>query len=107
VRAPWLGRALGPLPDLCWLWHRPSGVSLRIDAELRAGLRRAATLDGPMRPPDVVVRFLARLSGWEEARWAGEGGGCAALTGPRGELYTFDVRPAGEGWAYGATDVGT
>jgi hypothetical protein len=107
VRAPWLRDALGPIPDVCWLRHRPSGVTLRVDAPLRAALRRAATLDGPMVPPDVVVRFLARLSGWEEARWAGAGGACATLASPRGQLYTFDVRPTGTGWAYGVTDVGT
>jgi hypothetical protein len=107
VRAAWLGAALGPLPDVCWLRHGPSGVSLRVDAELRAALRRAATLSGPLSPPDVVVRFLARLSGWEEARWTGEGGPCAALTAPRGELFSYEVRPTADGWAYGGTDVGT
>jgi hypothetical protein len=109
VRAPWLGDLLGAAPDVVWLHHRSSGVALRVDGPLLAQLRRAANLDGPLSPPERVVRFLSRLSGWEERRHDGSPGPVAMLSAPRGALVCATVSETVEGggaFAYGASHVG-
>lgn len=88
VRAPWLGDTLGPPPDLAWLEHAPSGVALRLDAGLVEALRRAATSEGPAPVPESVLRFMARLSGWEEAQPRGPRAPYAVLERPRGALLS-------------------
>jgi hypothetical protein len=67
VRAPWLSDALGPPPEVAWLAHRPSGISLRVDADLLAALRTARQTSGPVRVPEPVQRLLSRLAGWAES----------------------------------------
>jgi hypothetical protein len=92
-----------------WLHHRSSGVALRVDGPLLAQLRRAANLDGPLSPPERVVRFLSRLSGWEERRHDGSPGPVAMLSAPRGALVCATVSETVEGggaFAYGASHVG-
>jgi hypothetical protein len=56
IRAPWLGEALGPLPEVAWLAHRPSGVMLRVDPQLLAVFRNAAATSGhsPCRSRSVA-----------------------------------------------------
>lgn len=102
-RVAWLDDTLGPLPEVAWLSHRPSGVMLRIGAELLGVFRQAIGADGPLSPPDLVQRFLARASGWEESRASSPIGPFAVLERPRGELLaagTVDI--AEGGYAYGA-----
>ncbi len=65
-RAQWLADALGPLPPLIWFVHKPSGIALQLDAGLLHILRKATRTSGPIALPEVVQRFLVRLSGWEE-----------------------------------------
>ncbi len=106
VRAPWLAGALGPLPELAWLHHRPSGIALPVTDALLATLRKAAHTPGPLMIPEAIPRFLARLSGWEEGRGS-LGGAMAVLERPRGALLTAaTIRAGANGLAYGAADVG-
>lgn len=88
VRAPWLDGPLGPVQDLAWLVHPPSGSALRLDPPLIAELRRSAGSEGPLAPPERVRRFLARLAGWLEAqpRHPEHPERIAVLKRPRGEL---------------------
>ncbi|TKC96489.1 hypothetical protein [Polyangium fumosum] len=88
LRAPWIADALGPPPEVAWLYHRASGVSLRVDPELLAALRAASGTSGPVSIPEPVQRFLVRLAGWdEETRARGPVDEEAAiLERPRGEL---------------------
>jgi hypothetical protein len=88
VRAPWLGEALGPLPETVWLSHKASGLSLPVTAELMEVLALAAQSAGPLPVPEPVQRFISVLSGWEERR-AGTGlagDRLAILRHPRGPL---------------------
>lgn len=106
VRAPWLGDALGPLPEIAWLHHAPSGIALRITDSLLAVLRQAAGTGGPLAVPEPVQRFLARLSGWEESR-GGETAAMAVLERPRGALIAApSIRSGPDGAAYGVANVG-
>lgn len=86
VRAPWLGEALGPPPEVAWLSHQPSGVALRLDPQLLARLRDLAHSDGAAEPPEPVARFLTRLAGWEETDGDRGADEFAVLARPRGEL---------------------
>lgn len=87
-RVTWLDGVLGPLPDEAWISHRLSGAMLRVDPEALADFERAPHTTGPMRVPERVTRFLARLAGWEERNAAERAGwsGFAVLSRPRGEL---------------------
>jgi hypothetical protein len=99
LRAPWLGEALGPPPELAWLSHAPSGLTLRLDPPLLTTLRALATSDGPCDPPEPVVRFLTRLAGWEEEAAGAAGDDTfAVIDRPRGQLVSAGkvVSPAGE-----------
>ncbi len=91
VRAPWLVEALGPLPEVAWLAHRPSGISLRVEADLLAALRAACHTSGPARVPEPVQRFLSRLSGWAERSPPSSLGReqMAVLRCPRGRIEVF------------------
>lgn len=88
VRAPWLADALGPLPDVAWLAHTASGIALRLDSDLLSRLALARNSSGPLKPPEVVQRFLSRLAGWEESKGGSalHGDQMAVLERPRGEL---------------------
>ncbi|KYF48528.1 hypothetical protein BE04_37710 [Sorangium cellulosum] len=87
-RAPWLEKVLGPPPDLVWLVHRESGVSLRVDAEMLGALAAASGSSGPMPVPEPIQRFLVRLAGWDESSDDLEPREypCAVLERPRGKL---------------------
>jgi hypothetical protein len=87
-RAPWLEGALGPLPEIAWLSHMDSGISLRLDSDLLGTLTLARSSSGPMSPPEVVQRFLSRLAGWEESRaeLMLDGDTFAVLKHPRGSI---------------------
>lgn len=65
-RVAWLGGALGPLPEVAWLYHCASGVSLRVDPSLLGALRHAIGSTGPLAVPERAHRFLARVAGWDE-----------------------------------------
>lgn len=87
-RAPWLSEALGPPPEVAWLSHEPSGVSLRADAAMVRALSLAAKSDGPVEIPEPVSRFLTRIAGHVEAaapRHLGEDH-FAVLERPRGAM---------------------
>lgn len=86
LRAPWLADALGPPPEVAWLQHRASGVSLRVDPELLAALRAATTTAGPLAIPEPIQRFLIRLAGWDEETRA---------RGPQDEDVAIIERPRG------------
>ncbi len=88
ARAPWLGEALGPLPEVVWLSHRASDLSLPVTPELMEVLALAAQSAGPLPVPEPVQRFISVLSGWEERRaGAGLAGDrLAILRHPRGPL---------------------
>ena len=88
VQAPWLGEALGRPPEVAWLEHAPSRVTLRLDAQLLDVLGRAADSDGPMPVPEPVQRFLARLSGWEEAQPRAAESPFVVIERPRGALMS-------------------
>ena len=106
VRPPWLGASLGPLPEVAWLHHAPSGIALRVDDTLLAVLRRAGTTQGPLPPPEPVQRFLARLAGWEESQ-ARSLRAMAVLERPRGGLLAAATITEGpDGASYGVADVG-
>lgn len=106
VRAPWLTRALGPCPDIAWLHHRASGIALTLTDALLATLRTAAHTSGPLMIPEPISRFLARLSGWEEAA-AVIGGTMAVIDRPRGALLTSaTIRAGAEGLRYEVSNVG-
>lgn len=101
-RAPWLEKVLGPPPDVVWLVHRASGVSLRVDAEMLGALAAASGSSGPMRVPEPAQRFLVRLAGWDEASDELEPREypCAVLDRPRGKLeVSVRVERAGEAGA--------
>ena len=105
ARAPWLGGALGPLPEVAWLYHDASGVSLRVEPSLLGALRQAVESTGPMPVPDRVHRFLARIAGWDE-RSAGQEGGAedfATIEKPRGRVLVAErvVRRGDGGASYG------
>lgn len=102
VRAPWLGAALGPAPEIAWLFHRESRIGLRVDASLMAHLELARRSTGPLSIPEPVQRFLYRLAGYEESTDAGRVGpqSFAVLERPRGRLVaTGEVRVAARGGA--------
>src|SRR5262249_4025756 len=65
-RAPWLLDSLGSLPQVVWFSHQPSGIALPVDTALLKTLRQAVHVSGPLRVPESVQRFMARLAGWEE-----------------------------------------
>ena len=88
IQAPWLGEALGRPPEVAWLEHAPSRVTLRLDAQLLDILGRAADSDGPMPVPEPVQRFLARLSGWEEAQPRAAESPFVVIERPRGALMS-------------------
>ncbi len=93
IRAPWLGEALGPLPEVAWFAHRPSGISLRVDPQLLAVFRNAAVTSGPMPIPEPLGRFLARLAGWVEAESLRGSGSdpVVVLDRPRGDIVASAV----------------
>lgn len=101
-RPRWLERELGPLPEVVWLEHRESGISLQVDPELLTTLVLASQRSGPMELPEPVQRFIWRLSGWEESRGGTrlEGDEVAVLTQPRGPL---EVTAAVRTWQRGGT----
>ncbi len=105
-RPSWLQDALGPAPDLAWLYHRPSGVRLRVDGELLHALRRATTTDGPSSPPEPVQRFLARIAGWLERAPLAPSTDVAFLDSPRGHLVAAIISHGPHGARYGASHVG-
>lgn len=86
LRPQWLAGALGPPPEIAWIEHHYSGVSLRLDAELISALRRAATSDGVAPIPEPVQRFLLRLSGWEERQPRAAHDTFVILDRPRGAV---------------------
>jgi hypothetical protein len=88
LRAPWLVQALGPPPEVAWLWHEASGVSLRVDAAIVRALHLGARSDGPVAIPEPVSRFIARIAGHLEGRPARHLGEdhFAVLQQPRGRL---------------------
>lgn len=87
-RAPWLGDALGPDPEVAWLQHIASRVTLALGADLLRVLTVAARCDGPLRTPEVAGRFLERLAGWQEAHGSLPLGddSFVVLSHPRGQL---------------------
>ena len=103
LRPSWLENALGPPPEIAWVVHGPSGIALRVDPQLLVGLRRAGAGSGPFEPPDVVRRFLDRLSGWEERRGA-PNVPLAVLEHPRGGLIATGRVVQGEALSYGGDD---
>lgn len=106
IAAPWLRGGLGPAPEVAWLRHAGSGVALRLDPALLSTLRRADRTDGTLSPPETVLRFLARLSGWEEQRSAGRAAHMAVLDRPRGGLLAANTITQGRGGlAYGDEHV--
>jgi hypothetical protein len=88
VRAPWLGEALGAPPEVAWLVHQPSSISLRIDPETLSLLRAAASTSGPLAVSEPIRRFLVRLAGWDEEATSSSHGDepIAILDRPRGAL---------------------
>lgn len=108
LRAPWLGAALGPPPEVAWLFHAPSGTSLRVDPVLLGALRNAARSAGPTALPERAQRFLVRIAGWDERR---DGAGLeaepfAVIQRPRGGLLAAGfVRRTGEGGSSYARDA--
>ncbi|MGK3998915.1 hypothetical protein [Sorangium sp. So ce1024] len=109
-RAPWLGGALGPLPEVAWLHHRASGASLRVEPALLGTLRQAIGSTGPMPVPERVHRFLARVAGWDEgARDAGaREEDFAVIERPRGRVLAAErvVRRRDGGASYGRAAQG-
>lgn len=88
LRAPWLLDALGPPPEVAWLSHEASGVTLRVDAAIVRALQLAARSDGPIAIPEPISRFITRVAGYLEggpARHLGEDH-FAVLQRPRGRL---------------------
>jgi len=88
VRPDWLGGVMGPPPPLVWLAHPASGVALAVTPALWSMVEASSRSEGPIEIPQVVERFLARLSGWIErsssprsVAWP-----VAVLERPRGEL---------------------
>lgn len=110
VRAPWLGGALGPLPEVAWLRHDASGVSLRVEPSVLGALRRAIDSTGPTPIPDRVHRFLARVAGWDEDAPRSREGleDFAVIDRPRGRVLAAErVRRHAEGGAsYGRATQG-
>ncbi len=109
-RAPWLGGALGPLPEVAWLHHSPSESSLRVEPSLLGALRLAVRSTGPMTVPDRVHRFLARVAGWDE-RAAGRGEDAeefAVIERPRGRVLAAErvMRREDGGASYGRAAQG-
>ena len=95
-RVKWLKDALGPLPEVAWLRHRPSGLALRLDPQLLEALSIAASSRGALQTPPPVARFLSRVAGWGEAEHrTTDTDQFAVLAQPRGELVAAgDVRIA-------------
>lgn len=91
-RAPWLGNALGPPPEVAWLHHGASGASLRVEPWLLGELRRAIGSTGPLAVPERVHRFLARVAGWDEAakEQRARGEGFAVIDKPRGRVLAAE-----------------
>ncbi len=108
-RAPWLGGALGPLPEVAWLHHPASKASLRISPALLGELRRARSSTGPMAVPERVHRFLAQIAGWDEGEpMTGASEEFAVLDRARGQLVAAErvVRRDGGGASYERTAQG-
>ena len=98
------GRARSIASYRRWLNHAPSGIALRLEADLVATLVLARDSSGPMSVPEPVQRFLTRLSGWVESR-SGEPLGdqyFAVLSQPRGTLLSHGriAELAGGAYAY-------
>lgn len=110
VRAPWLGKALGPLPEVAWLRHRASGASLRVEPSLLGALRLAIGSTGPTPLPERVHRFLSRVAGWDEGardvRARAED--FTVIDRPRGRVLAAErvVRDADGGASYGRAAQG-
>jgi len=109
-RAPWLGGALGPLPEVAWLHHRASGASLRVEPSLLGALRQAIGSTGPLAVPERAHRFLARLAGWDEgARGvSAREEDFAVIDRPRGRVLAAErvVRRDDGGASYGRAAQG-
>jgi hypothetical protein len=108
-RAPWLGSALGPLPEVAWLHHPPSAASLRVTPSLLGELRRAIGSTGPMAIPERVHRFLARVAGSDErSPDEGRGEDFAVIDRPRGRVLAAErvVRRGDGGASYGRAAQG-
>lgn len=102
VRAPWLRDGFGREPELAWLQHIPTGISMRLDPPLLAQLRLAAATDGPLEPPQRVQRFLTRLAGASSGRTDGSGENpFVVLDRPRGEIVvSASTVPTDGGFSY-------
>lgn len=100
-RAPWLGGALGPAPEMAWLYHAASKGSLRVAPSLLGELQRAIGSTGPMAIPERVHRFLARVAGWDEGMPVGaRDEEFAVIDRPRGRVLAAErVVRRGEGGA--------
>lgn len=109
-RAPWLGGALGPLPEVAWLHHPPSGASLRVEPSLLGALRQALSSTGPLAVPERAHRFLARVAGWDESvrDVKPRDEDFAVLDRPRGRVLAADrvVHRADGGASYGRATQG-
>lgn len=109
-RAPWLGGALGPPPEVAWLHHRASGASLRVEPSLLGALRQAIGSTGPLPVPERAHRFLARVAGWDEE--AGDmrarDEDFAVIDRPRGRVLAAErvVRRDDGGASYGRAAQG-
>ncbi|MBL8684851.1 MAG: hypothetical protein JNK05_37085 [Myxococcales bacterium] len=91
-RPPWLGDALGPLPEVAWLHHEESNASLRVEPSLLGALRSAASSTGPSPLPERVHRFLDRVAGWSESQRPSEDGERFAIVDrPRGRVLAAGV----------------
>jgi hypothetical protein len=109
-RAPWLGNALGPRPEVAWLHHRASGASLRVEPALLGALRQAIGSAGPLVVPERAYRFLARVAGWDESTKdvGAHEEDFAVLERPRGRVLAAErvVRRGDGGASYGRAAQG-
>ncbi|UQA57431.1 hypothetical protein [Polyangium aurulentum] len=110
MRAPWLGGALGPLPEVAWLHHGASGASLRVEPSLLGALRQAIGSTGPLMVPERAYRFLARVAGADESARdvKARAEDFAVLDRPRGRVLAAEqvVRRADGGASYGRAAQG-
>lgn len=107
-RAPWVGGALGPLPEVAWIHHRASGASLRVEPSLLGELRRAIGSSGPMPVPERAHRFIERVAGWDDGAQSVSAEDFAVIDRPRGRVLAAErvAKRADGGASYVRTTQG-